>query len=71
MKWYIWKIYLCCLRFLIFLFKDIKGYLSSMFFDLDDCKVIVFLLLFMVIKFVLFFDILFIVVLVKSLGGFE
>lgn len=71
MKWYIWKIYLCCLRFLIFLFKDIKGYLSSMFFDLDDCKVIVFLLMFMVIKFVLFFDILFIVVLVKSLGGFE
>lgn len=71
MKWYIWKIYLCCLRFLIFLFKDIKGYLSSMFFDLDDCKVIVFLLMFMVIKFVLFFDILLIVVLVKSLGGFE
>lgn len=53
------------------MFKDIEGYLSSMFFDLDDCKVIVFLLMFMVIKFVLFFDILFIVVLVKSLGGFE
>lgn len=62
---------LCCLRFLIFMFKDIEGYLSSMFFDLDDCKVIVFLLMFMVIKFVLFFDILFIVVLVKSLGDFE
>lgn len=71
MKWYIGKIYLCCLRFLIFLFKDIEGYLSSIFFDLDDCKVIVFLLMFMVIKFVLFFDILFMVVLVKSLGGFE
>lgn len=53
------------------MFKDSEGYLSSMFFDLDDCKVIVFLLILMVIKFVLFFDILLIVLLVKSLGGFE